>query len=288
MRWRPNGRPDGPFGGRPETVAGDVGRSPAEAAALARLYDVDLLDDPGDLDLYLALARRADGAVLELAAGSGRIAVPLAAAGHRVTGVDLDPAMLARARTRTATMTAAAPGPFEPPELIEADAIDVRLARAGSFGLAILALNSLFVLATRDAQRAALRTMTDHLAPGGLAVVDVWQPDAEDLGRFDGRLVHEYTRLDPETGNSVTKLASARHDPATQQVTLNAIYDEGGPGEPVRRWLRTDVLRLVSADELRGLALEAGLEVEILAGGYDLRPIGPGDDRAVLVATRPT
>ena len=70
------------------------------AAALARLYDLDLHDDPGDLDLYLALADRAGGPILELAAGTGRLAVPLAAAGHRVTAVDLDPAMLDRARQR--------------------------------------------------------------------------------------------------------------------------------------------------------------------------------------------
>ena len=59
---------------------------PATAAALARLYDLDLLDDPGDLDLYLALAARADGPILELAAGTGRLAVPLALAGHTVYG----------------------------------------------------------------------------------------------------------------------------------------------------------------------------------------------------------
>ena len=64
------------------------------ARALARLYDLDLLDDPGDLDLYLALAGRAGGPILELATGSGRLAVPLAEAGYDVTGVDLDPAML--------------------------------------------------------------------------------------------------------------------------------------------------------------------------------------------------
>ena len=73
--------------------------SEAEAAgdALARLYDLDLAEDPGDLDLYLALAGRTGGPVLELAVGTGRIAVPLAASGIDVTGVDTDPAMLARA-----------------------------------------------------------------------------------------------------------------------------------------------------------------------------------------------
>ncbi|HEY8800164.1 MAG TPA: class I SAM-dependent methyltransferase, partial [Candidatus Limnocylindrales bacterium] len=70
----------------------------ATARALARLYDLDLVEDPGDLDLYLALAGRTGGPILELAAGTGRLAIPLAEAGHRVTAVDLDPAMLERAR----------------------------------------------------------------------------------------------------------------------------------------------------------------------------------------------
>ena len=51
------------------------------AHALARLYDQDLADDPGDLELYFALARRTGGPILELAVGTGRLAVPIAAAG---------------------------------------------------------------------------------------------------------------------------------------------------------------------------------------------------------------
>src|SRR2546426_10124541 len=58
--------------------------------ALARLYDLDLVEEPGDLELYLALARRAEGPVLELGVGTGRLAVPLTEAGYRVTGGDVD------------------------------------------------------------------------------------------------------------------------------------------------------------------------------------------------------
>ena len=64
----------------------------AASEAFARLYDLDLSDDPGDLDLYLALAGRMGGPILELGAGTGRLAVPLATAGHQVTAVDIDPA----------------------------------------------------------------------------------------------------------------------------------------------------------------------------------------------------
>lgn len=257
---------------------------PATAAALARLYDLDLVDDPGDLDLYLALAARADGPILELATGSGRLAVPLAQAGHRVTGVDLDPAMLDRARSRLA---AGAPDLADRLTLVEADLVGLKLPAAASFGLAFIALNSLLVLASRNAQRAALRTLADHLAPGGLAVVDVWIPDAEDLARFDGRISLEWPRLDPETGALVTKAASAQHDAASGTVTLTTMFEEGVQGQPARRWVRRDRLRLVSADELRGFGEEAGLAVELMAGDYGLGPIGPGSERAVLIAVKP-
>lgn len=252
------------------------------AAALARLYDVDLQEDPGDLDLYLALAARTSGPILELAVGTGRVAVPLAAAGWPVTGVDVDPAMLERARSRVA---AAGPAVADRIELVEADLVGLRLP--GRFRLAFVALNSLLLLADRAAQVATLRTLADHLEPGGLAVVDIWLPDADDLARYDGRLFLEYVRTDPETGRTVVKTGSALHDAATQVVTLTTIFDETDEagGSPLR-WVRRDRIRLVGADELRGFAEAAGLTVESIGGSYELEPLGPGATRAILVATR--
>lgn len=213
--------------------------------------------------------------------GSGRLAVPLAEAGYTVTGVDLDPAMLDRARVRSRGSRA---GTADRLTLIEADLVGLRLPDAGTFGLAYIALNSLLVLPTRAAQRAAVRTMADHLAPGGLAVVDIWIPDAEDLARFDGRIILEWPRLDPETGAIVTKAGSAQHDAASAVVTMTTIFEESGQGEPARRWVRRDRLRLVSGEELRGFAEDAGLSVELLAGDYGLGPMGPGSERALLIA----
>lgn len=257
---------------------------PATAAVLARLYDLDLAEDPGDLDLYLALADRTGGPILELAVGSGRLAVPLAEAGHSVTGVDVDRAMLDRARARAAEAGAGVAGRLT---LVEADLVGLALPAAGTFGLAFIALNSLLVLPTRVAQRAALGTLADHLAPGGIAAVDIWIPDAEELGRFDGRISLEWPRLDPETGSIVTKAASAQHDAAAATVTLTTIFEEGGQGTPPARWVRRDRLRLVSADELRGFAEDAGLAVEVMARDYGLGPIGPGSERAILIAVKP-
>ena len=255
----------------------------ATAEALARLYDLDLVDDPGDLDLYLALASRAGGPILELAVGTGRLAIPLAEAGYQVTGVDVDSAMLGRARRHAAESRS---GADERLTLVEADLVGLRLPNAGTFGLAFIALNSLLILPGRAAQRAALRTLADHLVPGGLAVADVWIPDAEDLARFDGRIMLEWPRLDPETGAIVTKVGSAQHDASSASVTTTTVFEEGGQGEAARRWVRRDHLRLLTADQLRGFAEDAGLTVELLAGDYGLGPMGPGTERAILIAIK--
>ncbi len=254
------------------------------AAALARLYDLDLSVDPGDLDLYLALAVRTDRPVIEVAVGSGRVAVALAEAGHLVTGVDLDTAMLDRARARAAEAGEGTAGRLS---LVHGDLFATRPAGAGEFGLAILALNSILVLGGPREQRRAIAVIAEMLAPGGIAVVDAWQPLAEDLVRFDGRLSLEWLRHDRETGRDVTKLAAAWYDGATRAVTLTTIFDEGTPGASPVRWTRVDALHLLSADELRADAEDAGLVVEVIAGDYDLSPLGPGDERAILVARKP-
>jgi SAM-dependent methyltransferase len=255
----------------------------AVAAALARLYDLDLRDDPGDLDLLLALAARTGGPVLELAVGTGRLAVPLATDGYDVTGIDLDAAMLARAHRTAAAAGARVAARLR---LVEGDARSVRLPEAGEFRLACIPLNSIFLMGSRADQAAAVGTLAAHLAPSGLAMVDAWLPDADDLARYDGRLVLEWVRTDPDTGRTVTKTGSAIYDATTASVRLTTIFEEGQPGEPVVRWTRTDRLRLVTPDELASFAEAAGLEVETIAGDYELGPLEPGADRAVLVARR--
>jgi SAM-dependent methyltransferase len=262
--------------------------------ALARLYDLDLADDPGDVELYRALARRTGGPIIELAVGSGRIAAPLVADGHRVVGVDIDTAMLDRARVRAAPSA----GPSAPEGragaralvLVEVDMVEApehhEVAAAGPYQLVILGLNSILLLASAERQRAALGAMARLLAPGGVAVVDAWQPSPTDLVAFDGRLSLEWLRTDPETGNEVTKFAAAWFDPTTRLVTLTTLFDEGLPGVAPVRWARTDALRLITVDELAGFARAAGLEIEQLAGDHELGPLHAGSDRVVLLARR--
>ena len=122
------------------------------------------------------------------------------------------------------------------------DARTVRLPDAGDYRLAFIPLNSIFLMGTRADQAAAVATLAAHLAPGGLAVVDAWLPDADDLARYDGRLVLEWVREDPATGRTVTKTGSAVYDAATASVRLTTIFEEGHAGEPPVRWVRVDRL----------------------------------------------
>lgn len=256
---------------------------PATARELARLYDLDLSEDPGDLDLYLALADRANGPVLELAAGTGRLAVPIAEAGHVVTAIDIDDAMLARARDRAAA-AGLGPGAIE---IDQADLLELPAPAEPRHAFAFIALNSIMLLANRDRQRAALRVLAAHLRPGGIVAVDAWLPDADDLARFDGRIFHEWVRPDPTTNALVTKTGSAVHDASSGAIVLTTVFDEAAQGTAPRRWIRQDRLRLISADELADFAEDVGLRVELIAGGYDLTLLGPGSERAILIAQKP-
>lgn len=252
--------------------------SDERADRLTRLYDLDTRDEDDDIHLVVALARRTGGPILELAAGTGRVSVPLARAGYDVTAVDVDRAALDRAEHRY--------GPSRGPgslRTVEADLLEVDLGVR--YRLVLLCLNTLMLLAEREHQVTALRSMARHLEPGGLAVVDVWLPGPEDLAQYDGRLLLEWIRTDLETGEEVMKLGSATYDAATDVVSLSTIFDSTpAGGGPVTRLARSDRLRIVRAADLCQMAAEAGLEVELLAGDRELSPFGPGADRVVLLA----
>jgi SAM-dependent methyltransferase len=251
----------------------------------ARYYDLDVADERDDIDMYLALAAASDGPILELACGSGRICVPLAAAGHDVTGIDIDPDMLDRARQAWSRAV------DDDPEtgaltLVQADATAVSLGRR--FDLVILGFNSLLVIGDGEpsAQQAALATMTRHLSTVGRAVVDTWLPTAADLALYDGRLIHDWTREDPETGEQVSKTTSATYDPETGRATIETIFDAWRQGDAPRRSSRRDEVRFPTRTELLSMIESAGLAPQIIAGDYDTSPIDPESDRVIIVAAR--
>lgn len=257
-------------------------RDDAVGAALARYYDLDVAEEYGDIEMYLALAAASDGPILELACGSGRICVPLAAAGHHVTGVDRNPGMLDRARSAwSARNTEAGGGSLD---LVLADMTTVALKER--FGLVILAFNGLLLLPDRKAQEQVVRTIAAQLEPDGRAIIDIWLPAPEDLALYDGRVINDWVREDPDTGNWVAKTVSACYSPASATASVDTFFDEWRQTETPRRTHRRDEINFISASELLSLVDRADLDAQIVAGDHDMTELAPDSDRLVLVARR--
>lgn len=127
----------------------------------AEMFAPDVLDPAVDL-----LARLAgDGPALELAVGTGRVAVPLAARGVPVTGVELSEPMVARLRRKVDE------------EALPVVVGDMATTRApGEFSLVFLVFNAIGNLRTQAEQVACFRNAARHLRPGGRFVVELWVP----------------------------------------------------------------------------------------------------------------
>jgi hypothetical protein len=151
------------------------------------------------------------------------------------------------------------------------------------FGLVILAANGLLFMPDDEARLAAFTTMRANLRPDGQAVVEISVPGADEMATWDGRLQLEWVRRDPRSGDWVTKSMSARHDPATESVTLTQVFDWAPAGRTTwRRVVRTDTLWLVGPRAITDLAARAGLQVVEGRGDHRFSPGGAGSPRVII------
>ena len=244
----------------------------------ARLYDDDYGDFTADLDLYLPFADRTGGPILEAMCGTGRVLLPLAEAGHTVVGFDISPAMVALARDKLHTAGAGLHARVE-----VGDICSIRLPER--FALAIVAMNSFMHLPTWEAQRDALRTLADHLRPGGLLLLDLFNPDPHELIADEGVLVHA-KNFTSSSGAEVQKWVLRRSDFAAQTHFVEFVYDQIGPDRLLRRDVLPFTMRWVYRFELELLLEQAGFVLEGLFGSYDLDDFTSGSDRLIAVARR--
>jgi SAM-dependent methyltransferase len=225
---------------------------------IASIYDPWSRSVTEDVGFYVDQALASGGPVVELAVGTGRIAIPIARAGLEVIGIDTSPAMLAVAR-------AAAEGAGV------ADRVDLRLGDlrkppvSERVPLVICPFRSLLHMETEDAKLQALRAGRNLLQHGGRFVFDVFAPSREDIEETDGRWLERepgiFERADWDE-DSRTLLLSVRSDEAETTFGLH--------------WLSApEWLRLLDAAEL---------DVEALYGWFDLRPFA--DDEDMIFVTR--
>src|ERR1051325_7194132 len=128
-----------------------MAQGPVSAAAYGRLWSGSLTGSAveGDREFYRRMARRTGGPILELGAGTGRIALPLAADGHAVTALDLSPHMLAIARAKAALVL-----PDRRPRFVRGTM--ERFAFPRRFRLVIIPFRAFQHLLTPEAQRRCL------------------------------------------------------------------------------------------------------------------------------------
>ena len=247
-------------------------------ADIAALYDLEHAEYEDDLDLYLSLALAVGDPILELGCGSGRLLLPFAEAGYRVTGLDRSPPMLDRARAAVA-----AAGFADEITLFEGPMTAADRAPGGPFGLVIVALNGLLHLPTATEQRAALTAAHRALDPRGQLVIDLLNPTPDALRAFDHALTHEGTWTEPD-GTRADKLAARRLAPATQTIETDLWYDRIAPGGALTRTATSYPMRYLHRAELELLLELTGFVEWQVYGSYDLDPFHDTSERLIVTA----
>ena len=223
--------------------------------SFADRYDEWSAEMTEDVPFYVELARDTDGALVELAVGSGRVAIPVAeATGRPVLGIDSSPAMLAQARER-----AAAAGVDL--ELREGDMRDLALDQPA--GLVYCPFRGLLHVPTWADRRRVFERVAASLRPGGRFAWNAFAFDHAIATKLDG----EY-QAEPVPHSLHYAVGDNRID-----ITL----DHGG----------TSSLWWATKNEWLGLIDVAGLEVEALYGGFDRRPFDDESREYVWVTRRP-
>jgi SAM-dependent methyltransferase len=203
-----------------------------------------------DVPFYVEEARASGGPVVELAVGTGRIAVPIAASGIHVIGVDSSHSMLEICAERAALAGVEL-------DLRFGDLRDPPVSER--VPLVICPFRSLLHLRTDADRRRALRSVRRLLAPRGRFVFDVFAPARDDIEDTDGRWL--------EREHGIWERAD--WDEQTRTLTLS-VRDANASSTMQLAWL--------SADEWRKLLAEEGFSVVACYGWFDRVPYTGGED----------
>lgn len=243
----------------------------------AWLYTALHRGHPGDVDFYLDACAGA-GTVLELGVGYGRLAIPLAAAGHEVTGIDIDPELLAEARVRRDETP---PVVRRRLELREGDMTALDLGRR--FDRVLIPYSGLHCLLDDEALRCCLKVVAKHLAPRGRLVLDTYL--ADDL-HHDPEAVEGESEPEPivemeSDGRGYVVEEQVQWQRGTQRLdtVYRAIPDDGAA--PVEQRIPQRYLLIEQLDEALH---EAGMTSIAAYGDFERGPLTPTSDHRVVVA----
>lgn len=221
----------------------------------------------GDVAFYAGLARQTAGPTLEIGAGTGRVAWALAEAGCGVVGVDLAPAMLARAEEKRRHYAAATAARVR---FVRQDMTALDLGQR--FGLIIAPYRCLNHLTDPADQRRTLAAMARHLTPDGRIVLHMLGPPLDALANGAPPAWPRTIRapLTPDGHVMEWRVMHSAIDPAQQTVANLIRYAVIGPDRTILRESReTLTYRWSGRQEMRYLCELTGLTVEDLRDGFD-------------------
>ena len=228
-----------------------------------------------DVPFFLEHTKRRQS-VLELAAGTGRVAIPLAQAGHRIVGVDNDANMLKLAERKRQFLGI----PEKQLRLLRADALKLDLRE--TFDWVCIFFNTFLIFTTLEEQDRALQVVRKHLKPRGRFWLDIFQPNLHVLSNEVNRNLEPMSFYVPEFDRTVFKTTEIRPDPATQiqRVIFHYAWFDKKGGEHRER---TEFnLTFIFPRELRLLLERNGFEIERFYGNYDGSELDADSPRMIV------
>lgn len=233
----------------------------------------------GDVPFYVARAlEAAPGPIVELGAGTGRVAIEVARAGVAVIGVEPSAAMRAEGERRAREADVAARARFVDGDMRTFVATE-------PVGLVTIPFRSFLHNLTTDDQLATLASVRASLRPGGRLIMNVFTVDPAVVVARDGKRAHQFS-WDDAAGHHEA-YATPSHELATQRLDVLVEYEVWDAGRLVSRAEDTLRLRTVSRYEMEHLFARSGLDVEALHGDFDGKPYGPGPDEMIWIVRRP-
>ena len=257
-----------------------------EYDAFAAIYDAQSGRFEADLDFYVSLAREAHPPVVELAAGTGRVSLPIARAGVLIIGIDRSVEMLDVARAKLEQE------PDLPLRLVQADMRDFDLPQQkGEIGLVIIPFRSFLHLTTVEDQVACLKQIHAHLRPGGLLALNFFVPDLDIIAAYRGELgravSYRYSFPSPESGNELEVWEYRQYHAHDQFVDQRFVYHEWDADDTLLRTTRRRyTLCYIWPREFEHLLARCGFEVEALYGSFDREPFDAQSREQVWVARK--
>jgi len=266
-----------------EQQAADEQLAAYDISDIGVLYDhVRLYVDRADIEFYVDECRAAEGEVLEIGCGTGRVLIPAARAGVRITGLDRSANMLERCRANLANE------PADVRERVQLVSGDMRHFDVGrTFATVTIPFRPLQHLVRVEDQLACLASVRRHLAPGGRLVFDVFNPDLARLAA-PSQTEHEDTPLtqlpDGRQFRRTSRVLSIHRAEQVSDIELAYyITDLDGRAErlgqrfPMRWYLRW---------ELEHLLARSGFVVRAAYGGFDRSAFEDGSAEIIIVTDR--